>query len=293
MRMIPYNPIDLFYIIKKQKYKFASPEDVNTYIGRCITEQIPCFVGRLGATECSNLRIQEFHYYQKRKQMFTQLCEWSGFFPNDITLLKRFADIYIHGIKNLDIAVPWCDFKGQEYLFKKYCNENIIYSSEPIVFYKREHSWIDYMEEKTLLVIHPFADTIEKQFPYMESIYPNRRIFPKGMKLKTIKAVQTIAGNVDSRFNDWFEALDWMCKETEKIEYDAAIIGCGAYGIPLGSYIKNQGKIAVVIGADVQKIFGIKGSRWRNNPDENEYWVKPSKEETPEKYKIVEDGSYW
>lgn len=31
------------------------------------------------------------------------------------------------------------------------------------------------------------------------------------------------------RFNDWFEALDYMVEEALKIPFDIALIGCGAY----------------------------------------------------------------
>ena len=53
-----------------------------------------------------------------------------------------------------------------------------------------------------------------------------------------------------------------MQKEIDKIDFDIAILGCGAYGYPLASYIKSIGKKAIHIGGATQLIFGIKGKRW-------------------------------
>lgn len=44
-----------------------------------------------------------------------------------------------------------------------------------------------------------------------------------------------------------------------KINFDTAIIGCGAYGMPLAAQIKNAGRQAIHLGGAVQLLFGIKG----------------------------------
>lgn len=61
-------------------------------------------------------------------------------------------------------------------------------------------------------------------------------------ELDTIKSVQTIAGERDDRFNTWFDALDYMKGEICKRDFDIALIGCGAYGFPLGAFVKSIGK---------------------------------------------------
>ena len=80
--------------------------------------------------------------------------------------------------------------------------------------------------------------------------------------------------------------------------FDIAIIGCGAYGFPLASFIKNLGKQAIHLGGVTQLLFGIKGKRWeewkhytelRKNNGEN--WIFAN--EIPEDYKKIEGGCYW
>ena len=80
-------------------------------------------------------------------------------------------------------------------------------------------------------------------------------------ELKTIKAVQTIAGQ-KSEFETWFDALESMKDQISKTDFDIAIIGCGAYGFPLASYVKDLGKQAIHLGGVTQLLFGIKGKRW-------------------------------
>ena len=55
-----------------------------------------------------------------------------------------------------------------------------------------------------------------------------------------MKAVQTQADAKDSRFKDWFEALQYMKDEIDKCDYDIALIGCGAYGMCLAAHVKRQ-----------------------------------------------------
>ena len=119
---------------------------------------------------------------------------------------------------------------------------------------------------------------------------------PNFSKIEFIKAVQS-AANVKTEFNTWTEALNSMKKEIDKLEFDVAIIGCGAYAMPLGSYIKEKGKIAIIMAGATQLLFGIKGNRWDKQEKYqklyNDNWVKPNITETPKNHKIVEGGSYW
>ncbi|MGG6498696.1 UNVERIFIED_CONTAM: hypothetical protein NY603_37795, partial [Bacteroidetes bacterium 56_B9] len=73
--------------------------------------------------------------------------------------------------------------------------------------------------------------------------------------LQTIKAVQTIGNYIDSRFNTWFDALEFMKNEIDKREYDICLLGCGAYGLPLAAHIKRTGKKAIHMGGSLQLLF--------------------------------------
>ncbi len=90
------------------------------------------------------------------------------------------------------------------------------------------------------------------------------------------KAVQSILTlNI---YKDWFEALDYMRDKIAHIDFDIAILGCGAYGMPLAADIKNTcSKLNYHFGVK-QTLFGIKGKRWEDkiynyhNKFYNDYW---------------------
>ena len=55
-------------------------------------------------------------------------------------------------------------------------------------------------------------------------------------ELLTITVVQTLVDN-EWGFSDWFEALESMCKQIADKDFDVAVIGAGAYSMPLANFI--------------------------------------------------------
>jgi len=45
-----------------------------------------------------------------------------------------------------------------------------------------------------------------------------------------------------------------MKNEISEIDFDVAIIGAGAYGLPLASYIKEMGRQAIHMGGSTQMV---------------------------------------
>lgn len=160
-----------------------------------------------------------------------------------------------------------------------------------------EHAnpWSEVLEDKVVLVIHPFDSSIQSQYLRREKLFDDQRILPK-FELKTLKAVQSIAGS-EVPFFTWFDALDWMCEQISNIQFDIAIIGAGAYGLPLAAFVKQMGKKSVHLGGVTQLFFGIKGKRWEEQnylqTISNEYWIRPLSSEVPENAQAVERGCYW
>jgi len=80
-------------------------------------------------------------------------------------------------------------------------------------------------------------------------------------------------------------------------QFDVAIVGAGAYSIPVLAHAKLLGKFAIHLGGAVQILFGIKGRRWDSHEIGsrfyNNYWSRPLEEETPKNTAIIEDSCYW
>lgn len=170
-----------------------------------------------------------------------------------------------------------------------------------------QNPWTRALKGKKVLVIHPFAQTIEKQYTNNRNLlFTNPDILPD-FELQTLIAIQSLGGK--SQFNTWFDALQYMKDEIDKRDYDIALIGCGAYGFPLAAHIKRSGKKAIHLGGALQLLFGIKGKRWTNpnygvnslsfiktnyyNNLMNDFWVSPSKAEKPSNANNVEGACYW
>ena len=120
---------------------------------------------------------------------------------------------------------------------------------------------------------------------------------PDFESFQVIKAIQSIGGE-NNGFKSWFDALSYMEKKIDSIDYDVALIGCGAYGMPLAYHCKRQGKKAVHIGGSLQLLFGIWGNRWESDdyPHKklvNSYWIRPNNSERPPSANNIEDACYW
>ena len=303
----------------KQKNRFTETlnrnnksEEANEILKNIILKNEPFMCARFGSTESRAIlnfqlkkkQITDFHaslkhirgkmniYWKEHPKFLNNLTELSGFFPKDENLLEIFVNLYISDIKNLDLLGVWNEY--EEFLQvpedTKLCK---IRELEPWFYNK---PWTAALEGKKVLVIHPFEETIKNQYQKKEKLYKNENILPN-FELKTIKAVQTIAGE-KSEFKDWFEALESMKNQMNNIDYDVAIIGCGAYGFPLASHAKKMGKIGIHLGVVTQLLFGIKGKRWEEwkhytelRKNEGESWVYAN--EIPKDYKKVENGCYW
>lgn len=217
----------------------------------------------------------------------------AGFFPATPKMLDRFGELMKDCMKEVDILGSWRPEEAEVLDMMPQCTRVPLYALEPYYF---EHTWMPALEGKKVLVIHPFEDTIRKQHARLDKLFANPEMAPH-YELRTIKAVQSIAGNQPEGFGDWFEALDWMKREIDKTDFDIAIIGCGAYGFPLAAYVKQIGKKAIHLGGATQYLYGIISSALENNPKlsnlKNEYWVRPSKEETPHGIENVENSRYW
>lgn len=217
----------------------------------------------------------------------------AGFFPATPKMLDRFGELMKDCMKKVDILGSWRPEEAEVLDMMPQCTRVPLYALEPYYF---EHTWMPALEGKKVLVIHPFEDTIRKQHARLDKLFANPEMAPH-YELKTIKAVQSIAGNQPEGFNDWFEALEWMKREIDKTDFDIAIIGCGAYGFPLAAYVKQIGKKAIHLGGATANLFGIRSNMVDNSEQlsalVNEYWVRASKEETPTGKEKVEGALYW
>lgn len=277
-----------------------STASTNELIAKLIESGKPFMAGRLGATELSAIKTFDFAYKSKYDKQMLYLKKWSGFFPSTASAGKQFSQTMLSLIPQADLIAVWrMPFYG--YYLKRYANPDVqlTYLTDFEPWYHPSDPWSAALIGKKVLVVHPFAKTIVQQYQKRELLFKGTDILP-AFELKTLQAVQTVAGATDDRFVTWFDALSWMEQEALKIDFDIAIIGCGAYGFPLAARLKIAGKQAIHLAGATQLLFGIRGRRWDNNPYYryvqmffNDAWRHPSSEDRPEHADQVERACYW
>jgi hypothetical protein len=263
----------------------------------------PCLIARFGSIELGAVsfytrwrkdRILPVPYLpQVRKTIEVN----SGVFPTDDASIDRFCEAYLSALSAVDVLGVWFN-RNEEAIVGKYCPEASIVQLEALNAVIRANPWTQELAGKRVLVVHPFARTIEAQYrANREKLFEDPRVLPQ-FELQTVRAVQSHAG-AECGFPSWFDALDHMKAQVAECEFDIAIVGAGAYGLPLSAAIKEMGRQAVHMGGATQLLFGIMGRRWEVEaadvvaPLFNDHWVRPSAEETPAGAAEVEGGCYW
>lgn len=296
---------DYYYINEKLRERgFDNGEEIRRALTdlqakqlmeRKIEEQKPFFFSRWGNVEGNVVYADRTGLYID-EDLF-RLKNNAGVYPLDELSVRNYIYEATNAAKNIDILCAGGWVPNVEELYRWYSPHAVLVSSEMMNPFLNGLAWTRALRGKKVLVIHPFAKLIEQQYEKRDKLFTSPDVLPE-MDLMTYPAIQSMNGNSD--FPSWSDALNKMKKDIKKLDFDVALLGCGAYGMPLGSFIKCElGRQAVHMGGTVQILFGIKGKRWETGGYDyqyrfyNEYWVRPTEDLKPENYKNVEDGCYW
>ncbi len=288
-------------VLDKKEFSNQILEDdqANRIIAESLLGAEPFFIGRLGSVELECLC--HYLYFLNRKEnrdmkypgnVKMMMNVNAGFFPEGDEMLDRFSSLYMESLEEMDMIWSMWFSRYEDQLYRDYCRDKAIADYDHTVFlHQHPRPWTEALQGKKVLVIHPFEASIRENYKKRKILFGNQSFLPD-FELLTLKAVQSAAGN-RTEYSDWFEALNYMKKSMEKIDFDIVMIGAGAYGLPLGAYARRLGKKALHIGGILQLFFGIRGKAWNKLGVYNEHWTVPREEETPVGYKQVEAGRYW
>jgi len=289
----------------------ASGEDASLLIKQMIRSDAPCLIGRFGSIETEAMmaylyrdssmppweRLYRFASWDVRYQgwqdpLKKKLSNNAGFFPAENEFLNRFAELYLSLLPEIDILASWIHAELLLQSRMPAVRRIPLSGLEP---YLCPRPWSKALEGRKVLVIHPFTESIQRQYEKRETLFENPDILPE-FELRTLQAIQSSGGN-KVPFADWFQALEHMQEDICQIDFDIAIVGAGAYGLPLAAYVKEMGKKAVHLGGATQMLFGIYGQRWIHDPQRkkfiNEHWVRPLESEKADNAARIENGCYW
>ena len=291
----------IFPPIGEKLLQEVNPDKVSDIIYNFLADDKPCMIGRYGATELSMvvnylgittkthsiyrfIKGQEPEWWWNHNIMM-QMQQWSGFFPPTEEKLSQFCRLMLDDAKEMDICEVFSSVEPLMRYVETYMSSPLyvpLYTYSPFV---STRPWSRILKGKKVLVIHPFAELIIKQYQRREQLFDNPDVLPE-FDLKVIKAVQSLGGESNG-FADWFEALQYMKNEMDRTDYDICLIGCGAYGFPLAAHAKRQKKKvplqAIKCGLPrdfYQKLFI------------NPAWVRPEEYKNAHSLK-VENACYW
>jgi len=224
-----------------------------------------------------------------RRQMLHQ----AGFFPVDGAHLERFAERFLLDCREVDLMGSLAPEEQLIPTPQRPCRIPFP-DLEP---YRHREPWSAALAGRKVLVVHPFASSVESQYRKRAALFRDPRVLPE-FQLQVLPAVQSLGGDCPA-FPDWFAALAAMERAMAVVDFEVAIIGAGAYGMALAAYAKRDlGRKALHLGGATQILFGIRGRRWDQWPEYsrdlyNEAWVSPLPEERPAAAVRVEDACYW
>lgn len=218
----------------------------------------------------------------------------AGFFPATDENLHRFGHLLWEAAKEVDVFGVWYNLM-EDYVIHEQSPGSELVELIALEPYRSSCPWSRALKGKKVLVVHPFEESIKNQYKIKDKLFEDSNILPD-FELITYKAIQTNAGGT-CEYKDWFEALDAMYADIQVIDFDIAIVGCGAYGLPLAAKLKRMGKQVIHLAGATQILFGVRGARWDVRPEMqkyfNDYWIRPSESEKPVNATAVENGCYW
>ena len=278
--------------------------DAGPFLSRAIGEGTPYAAGKIGVYEL--MAVRWYLKREARRKMGLSVLPYpryiretlftnAGVFPVEDDFYDAFSDVFLEAVSSLDVVVAW-NLKGEGRIFKKYCQDAMLAELRSLEPFNFTPPWSRALAGKRVLVISPFGKTIASQYGRRTEIWDDPTILPE-FELKTIVPPFS-AGIVSPESRDWLEALDKLKEKMSATDFDVAIIGAGAFSLPLAAHAKALRRIGVHLGGGTQIAFGIIGKRWEANSRiskqvKRESWVRPSAEETPETVQKIENGCYW
>lgn len=271
----------------------------NEMIRNALFNESPLLVSRIGGCEMSLLFNYLFQAHRKtirwNSRVVKEIHINAGMFSTDDSSLRKFANLYLELLPDINF-LGILNSEGEELVTKKYCSKTTFLQLDSLSPFLYEEPWSQMLKNKKVLIVHPFRKSIHDQYSqHREKLFSNPKVLPE-FEIQLIQSVQSIAGK-KTNFLNWFDALEHMKGQINEVDFDIAIIGAGAYGLPLAHHVKMLGKKAVHIGGATQLLFGIKGGRWNDMPNVsslyNSYWIRPTGDEVVANSELVENSCYW
>jgi hypothetical protein len=291
------------FLIERAKFAGATildPQAGNDRIGELLLTGKPLGVGKMGASELGGLRRYENSkdaagHVQSWGPHWTRLHVNAGVYPADGAVFERFCKLFGETLADLDVMAVWFQH-GERKLQRKFAPGAELVDLTALEPFYHDRSWSRSLAGKRVVVVTPFASTVTAQYARRAEVWKSKPDVLPDFELRTVRCPLS-AALAGPKYPDWFTALDAMSAEMDAAPYDVAIVGAGAWGVPLASHARRTGHAGIHLGGPTQILFGVRGGRWDTNaslmPFYNNAWVRPSEEDRPTEFRKIENGCYW
>ena len=273
--------------------------DGNNVISHFLKNNLPLCAGKIGVTE---LNLLYCHHNLVNAAKFLphlqhEAEDIAGLFPYNKDTTIAFAEDMLSRLVTLDLIPKWNRVHPmfEKFIFDSYCKNAYITDLQHLEPYFFDKPWTDQLEGKTVLVISPFAESIERNYKNLDKIWNGK--IKSNFTLKVLKYPFALKISPNSNFTTSDEVYRYYLNALQQEKFDVCITGTGYTSLLLAAEAKKMGKVGIHLGGSTQILFGIKGQRWREikefQPFFNEYWTDPLVSEKPEKRNLVEGACYW
>lgn len=288
----------------------ASPEQQGETIAFFLRRPAPCALGKIGTSE---LRVLEFgeRWWQMPwpkaaswRRPAERLYNTGGLFPVRQDIFFQFMETYRAVLARMDLMALWQTLGTYESALEHSAVARWAPQAKRTGFYfirfvKPYASWLEDLAKLRWLVIHPFKKSILHQLPRIHDFGVfsdvSRMDLANRIQDTRILACPQLAYMTPPLHQDWFETLRFLESQMdqERGNFDIALVGAGAWSLPLVAHAKKLGKKGIHLGGALQLLFGIKGGRFDPANIYNQAWIRPLPEDRPANHRLMENGAYW
>ena len=297
----------VIYLLDYLSERALNLAETQEYISRKLLGNEPFLVGRPGGTESEGLYFFAHNRLATRAKNRRPYSPWfrkysqvySGITHKSDEDLDYFNQTYLSAVLSSDLLAFGQFAPGALGITRTISDMGApithFDSLEPwVCMHKDIRPWTFALEGKKVLVVHPFTESISKQLARKTEITGVKDFLPE-FSYKLVAPPVTFAGERSEV--RWRDNLASLVNTVANEDFDVALIGAGAYGLPLGSAIRASGRQAIHLGGITQLLFGVSGSRWGEKAGPtgmaDSTWIRPSENEKPSGHKLVENGAYW
>jgi hypothetical protein len=282
--------------------KVLNKSEVSDAISKRITDKIPFAAGKLGGNErvalewgtgfknplpwIGNVRT----FYPEVHGLTTN----AGISPSGRRSYKTYVEILKNSLCKTDILGYLSDGLQSEFLLmSKYNGGGLWCCGGSLHPTYAANPWTHALKGKTVFAVSPFLDSFKRQQETLAEVWRSVPGFMPSFKLIGYRFPYLIE---PSNRLTWQETYEEVKAAMRTESYDVALFGCGALGLPLAVYAKEQGRCGIHLGGALQMLFGVKGGRHLQIPERefiNEFWVSPTPAEVPSCANSIENSCYW